>query len=86
MPAKAKGARFSSSANQTTSFFLVVGFGSGAYSAKLLAAKEAAADEVFLMFVTDNPPVRGGGFPTASLPDWVLLAGRKVSASFGYGA
>ena len=37
MPAKAKSGRSSLSANHTTSFFLVSGFGSGAYSAKLLA-------------------------------------------------
>jgi len=37
MPANANGGRSSLSANQTTSFFLVSGFGSGAYSAKLLA-------------------------------------------------
>jgi hypothetical protein len=37
MPAKANSGRSSLSANQTTSFLLVCGFGSGAYSAKLLA-------------------------------------------------
>jgi hypothetical protein len=35
MPANAHSGRSSFSANQTTSFFLVSGFGSGAYSAKL---------------------------------------------------
>src|ERR1700744_6491409 len=37
MPAKANRGRLSSRANHTTSFFLVSGFGSGEYSAKLLA-------------------------------------------------
>jgi hypothetical protein len=37
IPTNANGGRSSLSANQTTSFFLVSGFGSGAYSAKLLA-------------------------------------------------
>jgi hypothetical protein len=37
MPANVNSGRLSSSANQTTSFLLVSGFGSGAYSAKLFA-------------------------------------------------
>src|SRR5690348_17959126 len=37
IPAKANSGRLSSRANHTTSFFFVSGFGSGAYSAKLLA-------------------------------------------------
>jgi hypothetical protein len=37
MPANANSCRSSLSANQTTSFFLVCGFGSDAYSAKRLA-------------------------------------------------
>jgi hypothetical protein len=37
MPAKAKSGRSSLRANRTTSFFFVGGFGSGAYSEKLLA-------------------------------------------------
>jgi hypothetical protein len=37
MPANANSGRSSVSANHTTSFFFVSGFGSGAYSAKLLA-------------------------------------------------
>ena len=36
IPAKAVNGLSSLSANHTTSFFLVSGFGSGAYSAKLL--------------------------------------------------
>jgi hypothetical protein len=71
MPAKANSGRSSLSANQTTSFFFVSGFGSGAYSAKLLAGTKhrfsalsharQCGDEVFLMFVIGGPPVRGGG-------------------------
>jgi hypothetical protein len=55
-------------ANQTTSFFLVSGFGSGAYSANLLAGTKhrfsrlsqcrQCGDDVFLMLVTGNPPAR----------------------------
>src|SRR5260370_20251941 len=41
MPAKANSGRSSDSANQTTSFFFVSGFGSGAYSAKVLAGDQA---------------------------------------------
>jgi hypothetical protein len=37
MPPNANSGLSSLSANQTTSFFFVSGFGSGAYSAKLLA-------------------------------------------------
>jgi hypothetical protein len=37
MPANANCGRSSISANQTISFFLVTGFGPGAYSAKLLS-------------------------------------------------
>src|SRR6267143_4761451 len=71
IPANANGGQSSLSANQTTSFFLVSGFGSGAYSAKLLAGTKhrlsgfshprQCGDDVFLMFVTGGPPVRGGG-------------------------
>src|SRR5256885_11761941 len=71
MPAKANSGRSSLSANQTTSFFFVSGFGSGAYSAKLLAGTKQrfsgfsqprqCGDDVLRMFVTGGPPVRGGG-------------------------
>jgi hypothetical protein len=37
IPANANNGRSSFKANHTTSFFFVAGFGSGAYSAKLLA-------------------------------------------------
>jgi hypothetical protein len=59
------------SANHTTSFFLVSGFGSGAYSAKLLngtkqrfsglSQPRQCGEEVLRMLVTGGPPVRGGG-------------------------
>src|ERR1700750_406126 len=71
MPAKAHSGRSSFRANQTTSFFLVSGFGSGAYSAKLLKGTRQrwsgfgqprqCGDEVLRMLVTGGPPVRGGG-------------------------
>src|SRR6266704_1011541 len=74
MPAKANSGRSSLSANQTTSFFLVSGFGSGAYSAKLLAGTKhrfsgfnqprQCGEDVLRIFVTGGPPVRkGGGMP-----------------------
>jgi hypothetical protein len=60
------------SANQTTSFFLVSGFGSGAYSAKLFTGTKQrcsgfiqtrqCGDEVFRMFVTGGH-LGGGGIP-----------------------
>src|SRR3954452_25627175 len=71
MPANANSGRFSLSANQTTSFFLVSGFGSGAYSAKLLngtrlrfsgfSQPRQCGDEVLRILVTGGPAVRGGG-------------------------
>ncbi len=69
--AKALSGRSSLSANHTTSFFFVSGFGSGAYSAKLLngtkhrlsgfSQPRQCGDDVFLMLVPGGPPVRGGG-------------------------
>jgi hypothetical protein len=63
--------RCSFSANHTTSFFFVSGFGSRAYSAKLLAGTRhrfsglsqprQCGDDVLRMLVTGGPPVRGGG-------------------------
>jgi hypothetical protein len=44
-------------ANQTTSFFLVSGFASGAYSAKLFAGTK----QRFSGFSQPRPPGRGGG-------------------------
>src|SRR4051794_41856064 len=71
MPPNAASGRSSLSANQTTSFFLVSGFGSGAYSAKLLNGTRhrfsgfnqprQCGEEVLRMLVTGGPPVRGGG-------------------------
>ena len=65
MPAKQVSGRSSLIANQTTSFFLVSGFGSGAYSAKLLAGTKQrfsalsharqCGDEVLRMLVTGGP-------------------------------
>src|SRR6266403_4477055 len=70
MPAKANSGRSSFSANHTTSFFFVAGFGFGAYSAKLLAGTKQrfsgfsqprqCGDDVLRMLVTGAPPARGG--------------------------
>jgi hypothetical protein len=59
------------SANHTTSFFLVCGFDSRAYSEKLFAGTKQrfsgfsqprqCGDDVFRMFVTSGPPNFGGG-------------------------
>jgi hypothetical protein len=69
MPAKANSGRSSLSANQTTSFFLVSGLGSGAYSA--VGRHQAAVlgpepttpvrRRCVRMLVTGGPPVLGGG-------------------------
>jgi hypothetical protein len=74
------------SANQTTSFFFVSGFGSGAYSAKLLAGTRQrfsglsqprqCGDDVLRMLVTGGPPVRGGG----GMPQRIMLNSRPASA------
>jgi hypothetical protein len=71
MPAKQVRGRSSLIANQTTSFFFVSEFGSGAYSAKLLNGTKhrfsglsqirQCGDEVLRRFVTGGPPERGGG-------------------------
>jgi hypothetical protein len=77
IPANANSGRSSLRANQTTSFFLVSGFGSGAYSAKLftgtrqrfsgLSQPRQCGDDVLRMLVTGGLPVRGGGgMPSAS--------------------
>ena len=70
-PAKANSGRASLNANHTTSFFFVSGFGSGAYSAKLLAGTKQrfsalsharqCGEDVLRMLVTGYPPARGGG-------------------------
>ena len=71
------------SANHTTSFFFVSGFGSGAYSAKLLAGTKhrfsalsharQCGDEVFQMFVIGYPPARGGG----GMPQRIIVISRS---------
>src|ERR1700693_5780574 len=86
MPANANNGRSSLSANQTTSFFLVSGFGSGAYSAKLLAGTRQrfsgfsqprqCGDNVLRMLVTGGPPVRGGG----GMPQRISTISRSVPA------
>jgi hypothetical protein len=86
MPAKANRGRSASSANQTTSFFLVAGFGSGAYSAKLFAGTRQrlsgrsqprqCGDDVLRMFVTGYPPARGGG----GMPHRIIVSSRSAPA------
>src|SRR5262245_19410778 len=65
MPAKQVNGRSSLNANQTTSFFFVSGFGSGAYSAKLLKGTRhrfsgfshmrQCGEDVMRMLVTSGP-------------------------------
>jgi hypothetical protein len=85
MPANANGGRFSLDANQTTSFFLVSRFGSGAYSAKLLAGTKHRLsglshirqwdEDVLRILVTGGPPVRGGG----GMPQRIMASSLPVS-------
>src|SRR6266436_10385402 len=85
-PPKANSGRSSLSANQTTSFFLVSGFGSSAYSAKLLAGTKQrlsglshahqCGDDVLRMLVTGGPPVRGGG----GIPQRIMASSRSAPA------
>ncbi|MEH2516108.1 hypothetical protein V1279_001681 [Bradyrhizobium sp. AZCC 1610] len=73
-------------ANHTTSFFLVSGFGSGVYSAKLLAGTRhrfsvfshprQCGEDVLRMLVTGGPPVRGGG----GMPQRIMVSSRSVPA------
>ena len=78
------------SANHTTSFFFVSGFGSGAYSAKLFAGTKQrfsglshmrqCGDEVLRILVTGGPPLRGGGgMPRARRHDRRREATRRAS-------
>jgi hypothetical protein len=86
MPANANSGRSSLSANHTTSFFLVSGFGSGAYSAKLFAGiKQRVSglshirqrgDDVLRMLVTGGPPVRGGD----GMPQRISTNSRSLTA------
>jgi hypothetical protein len=64
--------------------FAVSGLGSGAYSAKLLNGTRhwlsgfshirQCGDDVFLMFVTGGPLVRGGG----GMPQRIIVSSRSV--------
>src|SRR5882762_3284340 len=82
MPAKAVSGLSSFSANHTTSFFLVSGFGSGAYSAKLLngtrqrfsglSQPRQCGEVVLRMLVTGRPPARGGG----GMPQRIIASSR----------
>src|SRR5215510_7755922 len=87
MPAKASSGRSSFTANQTTSFFLVSGFGSGAYSAKELngtrqrcsgfSQPRQCGDDVLRILVTGGPPVLGGG----GMPQRIITSSRPSPSS-----
>src|SRR5215471_7840993 len=91
MPANANSERSSLSANHTTSFLLVSGFGSGAYSAKLLAGTKhrfsglshmrQCGDDVLRILVTGGPPVRGGG----GMPHRIIATSRSLWRMTGAG-
>ena len=84
MPAKANSGRPSLRANHTTSFLPVAGFGSGAYSEKLLAGTRQrfsgfnqprqCGDDVLRMLVTGGPPNFGGG----GIPQRIIVSSRSV--------
>src|SRR6202045_3406834 len=86
MPANANRGRSSLSANQTTSFFLVSGFGSGAYSEKLLAGTRhrlsgfsqprQCGEAVLRILVTGGPPNFGGG----GMPQRIIVSSRSAPA------
>src|SRR5580704_1437659 len=86
IPAKANSGRSSLSANQTTSFLPVAGFGSGAYSAKLFAGTRhrfsgfnqprQCGELVLRMLVTGKPPTRGGG----GMPQRIKVSSRSAPA------
>jgi hypothetical protein len=69
-----------------TSFFLVSGFGSGAYSAKLFTGTRhrfsgfsqprQCGDEVLRMLVTGGPPNFGGG----AIPQRIMTNSRSAPA------
>src|SRR6202022_2839174 len=85
MPGNAHSGRSSLRANQTMSFFFVSGFGSGAYSAKLLngtrqrfsgfSHPRQCGDDVLRMLVTGGPPVLGG----SGIPQRISTISRSVS-------
>jgi hypothetical protein len=70
------------------SSFFVTGFGSGAYSAKLLAGTKhrfsglsqarQCGDEVLRRLVTGGPPVRGGG----GIPQRIITSSRSPASVF----
>src|SRR5258705_7976352 len=86
MPAKANTGRSSLNANQTTSFFFVSGFGSGAYSAKLLTGTKQrfsglsqprqCGDDVLRMLVTGGPP----NFDRGGIPQRISVISRPSAA------
>ena len=89
---KGENGRLSSSANQTTSFFFVSGFGSGAYSAKLFAGTRQrlsgfnqprqCGDDVLRMLVTGAPAVRGGGgMPQRMVTNSVPLSVLRITGA-----
>jgi hypothetical protein len=97
MRAKAQSGRSSFRANQTTSFFLVSGFGSGTYSAKAIERHKASVltlepaapvrDDVLRMLVTGGPPVRGGGgIPAAALAAYCSSSLRMTGKGFATAA
>jgi hypothetical protein len=83
IPRKANSGRSSFKANQTTSF-LVSGFGSGAYSAKLLAGTghrlpgfsqpHQCDDDVLRILVTGGSPLRGG----VGIPQRIVVSSRSA--------
>src|SRR6185437_12038616 len=85
MPAKEDSGRSSPCANHTTSFFLVSGLGSGAYSAKLLKGTRQrfstlihvrqCGEDVFRMFVTGAQGDFGGG----GIPQRIISISRPPS-------
>jgi hypothetical protein len=93
IPANANNGLSSFTANQTTSFLPVSGFGSGAYSAKLLAGTRhrfsgfsqarQCGDVVLRMFVTGKFPARGGG---GGMPQRVSIISRPASVLRATGA
>jgi hypothetical protein len=86
MPAKQVSGRSSLIANHTTSFFLVSGVGSGAYSAKLLngtrqrfsgfSQPRQCVEDVLRILVTGGPPARGGG----GMPQRIRMSSRSAPA------
>jgi hypothetical protein len=93
-PESAEGeqGRSSFKAYHTTSFFPVAGFGSGAYSAKLLAGTKQrlsgfsqprqCGEVVLRIFVTGKPPARGGG----GMPHRIMTSSRSAPTFLTTGA